>query len=319
MAEPLTVHFAASGHSGSTLLDMILGGHSQISALGEAYSIAYAARGHKTRSLCTCGAQVPDCPFWQRVDAALAELTGLPAGRALSGLEVADVPSPNASEASGARPIRMRSHLHDLALVLGLRPLWNAATHLSPEVRRRRRHARNLCTLYEAARRAHGTPVVVDSTKDPGVLKSVWLEAPESLRVVVLERDGRAVCWSRMRREGATMADAARTWAAEAFRRRAVLLSVPARQTIRLRYEDLCADPEAEVARLCAFLGLAFEPAMLAFRAGRHNLGGNPMRLRPDETTIRLDEDWKRELSQDDLDSFERIAGKTNRRLGYGD
>lgn len=38
-----------------------------------------------------------------------------------------------------------------------------------------------------------------------------------------------------------------------------------------LRYEDLVADPEGELRRLCAFLGLEFEPAML--RYGEHDHG----------------------------------------------
>ncbi|MGP3934012.1 sulfotransferase family protein [Nonomuraea sp. KM88] len=34
---------------------------------------------------------------------------------------------------------------------------------------------------------------------------------------------------------------------------------------LTLRYEDLVADPEAELRRLCAYLDLAYEPAMLAY------------------------------------------------------
>jgi hypothetical protein len=34
---------------------------------------------------------------------------------------------------------------------------------------------------------------------------------------------------------------------------------------LRVRYEDLIRDPEAEVRRICAFLGEAFEPAMLRY------------------------------------------------------
>ncbi|MET8869022.1 sulfotransferase [Nonomuraea sp. NPDC004580] len=41
---------------------------------------------------------------------------------------------------------------------------------------------------------------------------------------------------------------------------------------LTLRYEDLVAGPEAELRRLCAFLGLEYEPAMLDY--GRQDHGG---------------------------------------------
>ena len=56
---------------------------------------------------------------------------------------------------------------------------------------------------------------------------------------------------------------------------------------------------------------------MLDFRAERHNLGGNPMRKRADERSIRLDEAWRRSLDRAVLDTFERIAGRLNRGFGY--
>lgn len=41
------------------------------------------------------------------------------------------------------------------------------------------------------------------------------------------------------------------------------------------------------------------------------------MRFRLHETKIRLDESWRTQLSPDDLETFEKIAGRMNRRLGY--
>ena len=43
-----------------------------------------------------------------------------------------------------------------------------------------------------------------------------------------------------------------------------------------IRYEDLTADPQGELTRLCAFLGVEFEPTMLEygkFSAGRFKAG----------------------------------------------
>ncbi len=66
------------------------------------------------------------------------------------------------------------------------------------------------------------------------------------------------------------------------------------------------------------FLCVPFSAQMLELRKQEsHNIGGNPMRFRTGEQTIRLDERWREQLSADDLAIFDRRAGTWNRRLGY--
>jgi len=69
------IYIVGSSHSGSTLLDLLLGSHSSIESLGEAKKIpsivAEISRG--ARPLCTCRQEVQDCPLWGSV---LSETTG---------------------------------------------------------------------------------------------------------------------------------------------------------------------------------------------------------------------------------------------------
>src|SRR5690606_35211445 len=131
--------------------------------------------------------------------------------------------------------------------------------------------------VYEAVRRAWGTPVIVDATKNPGRLRALYVFRDVPLRLIYLLRDGRAVCRSRMRREGVSMKRAAEIWRAEHRRQRLAQADIPADHILRVRYEDLCRDACAELTRICAFLGLDYQSAMLRFREpSRHNLGGNP-------------------------------------------
>jgi hypothetical protein len=39
---------------------------------------------------------------------------------------------------------------------------------------------------------------------------------------------------------------------------------------LEVRYEDLTVDPARETQRICEFLGLEWEPAMLDYRRGQH-------------------------------------------------
>lgn len=86
---------------------------------------------------------------------------------------------------------------------------------------------------------------------------------------------------------------------------------------LRVRYEDLAAEPERGLRRICAFLGRAYQPSMLDYREGQHvGIGGNRMRKRSDER-IYLDEKWKRELSRRDRVKFALLGGWLNTCYGY--
>ena len=89
----------------------------------------------------------------------------------------------------------------------------------------------------------------------------------------------------------------------------------PARWT-EVRYEELCADPSATLARLFAFVGVDPTRVALKPRPGDHHVVGNGMRLDAD-IEVRLDDRWTGALSRRELDVFDSVAGSMNRRYGY--
>lgn len=318
------VHIIGSGHSGSTLLDMILGGHSLISSLGEASFLHYNVREHKKLDVCTCGRHVLECPFWSSVEEAAEQQLHTSVRPALASLELADSRLFAMRDADGRfrkrRPGEhnpFRSPVNEAVLITGSRWLRRLAALIVPGVARHRKIARDTICLYELVRAARGTPVILDSTKNPGTFKGIFVEADLPMKFILLVRDGRAVCWSRMRRENVTMEQAAKAWTEEHRKRAIAQHGIPQNSMLAVRYEDLAREPVDSVTHICDFLGVAFEPGMLDFRQDRHNLGGNPMRFRDEEGEIKLDEKWRTALSKDDLDTFGKIAGQLNRRFGY--
>jgi Sulfotransferase family len=85
---------------------------------------------------------------------------------------------------------------------------------------------------------------------------------------------------------------------------------------LEVRYEQLVAEPERELTRICDFAGLRFEPAMLAY-AGHVDISGKPHQrslTRPPTPGLR---DWRTEMSPADAAAFTAVAGDRLRELGY--
>jgi hypothetical protein len=86
-----------------------------------------------------------------------------------------------------------------------------------------------------------------------------------------------------------------------------------------LRYEDLCSDPETELARLFEFLQIGPESVVTAPRyAEKHHLIGNNM-LRTFDGRIELDTRWRAEMSVAEQRTVLDCAGEFARRMGYDD
>jgi hypothetical protein len=171
-----------------------------------------------------------------------------------------------------------------------------------------------------------GGPDRVLLEKTPGHLAfadRILRRYPEA-RVVEVLRDGRDVCvsmqmqaltlrWPPRRRE-----DQIRAWV-RAVRQGMALRADPAfaGRVHLVRYEDLKADPAAEIARLYAFLGFPTDAATAAevadrtdFRHHRHTGAGR--HTRKGEVG-----DWRHHFSPADEALFRRLAGEVFEAAGY--
>lgn len=79
MTRGTLVYIAGRGFSGSTLLDLLIGSHSEAISTGElrALSDRTRAKGKNfAEDVCTCGApRMYDCPFWSMIDRRIVERT----------------------------------------------------------------------------------------------------------------------------------------------------------------------------------------------------------------------------------------------------
>jgi len=278
------VFIAGTGRSGSTLLARLLGQADGVFTAGE---LRYLwRRGIVEGRLCGCHASVCACPVWSGV------LDRLPAG-----LEEAA-----RLDAELRRVIRGRR----LPLLL-----------LDAARRRSRRSSgeaqRELSALLTALADETGARWIVDSSKLPAYGQLLTTLPDVDVVVVHLVRDARAAAfsWQRWRElpddapqrwmQRQSAAKSASLWlfwnalAELLWRRR------PDVNYLRLRYEDLIADPQAAVDAVLARCG---EPAVgLPLTSdGRillpltHAVAGNPDRLGAGAIRFATDAEWQHSM-----------------------
>jgi hypothetical protein len=150
--------------------------------------------------------------------------------------------------------------------------------------------------------------------------RTLWEGFP-GLQVIHLVRDGRDVALSfRTAPFGPKhVYHVARHWAtylAAAEEARTVL---GPSAFLQMRYEDLLAEPEGELRRVCAFLGETYDPVMLEFyRDGpvyptdRRNLDSLRKPVLANNT-----QKWRKDLTPREIRIFEALAGAELQRYGY--
>jgi hypothetical protein len=170
--------------------------------------------------------------------------------------------------------------------------------------------------FVQAVTELTGRPIFVDASKDAIRLK--YLRRIESFRtkVIYMVRDGRGVMLSNMKHFGMSPEVAAREWVSAQREISCALKAFAPLSQLLIRYEDLCRDPRGVMARVFRAIGVAPDEAATDFRALKHHILGNAMRL-ANRSEIQLDVRWMDELGPAELAIFERIGGRWNRRLGY--
>ncbi len=299
------VYIGGATNSGSTLLDLLLGNHPEVTGGGELHRLMLNPESR----LCSCGEPLADCPYWSNIIIGYEEAVGVQGPKAWAKFPITYV--------RNAKSIRYLPNIGELALIVGNRHLARSLSLVSSELDYYLKFSRNSWILTDVIVERTGARYVVDSTKTAVRLKALYITRPGAFFLIHLVRDGRGVAASLRRRFGTPIIKGAARWKRQNKNVTLMARTIPDTRILRVRYEDLCDDPDGELRCICKFVGLNYDNTMLLLGLRTpHSVPGNPMLFHPSEKIIK-DERWKGELSQHDLQEFEQVAGSLLEEFGY--
>jgi hypothetical protein len=183
--------------------------------------------------------------------------------------------------------------------------------------------------IFDSYGKRKGKTLVGDKTPEYvwsiPTLHSLWPRA----KFVHIIRDGRDVClsvinWRKFRlhrRFSAWNVDPVATtavwWDRVVRLGREAGNSLATGQYHEVRYESLVSQPANECAKLCEFLGVSYDEAMLRFHEGREKTDPGldaKKAWRPVTPGLR---DWRSQMPAEDIERFEAAAGELLVELGY--
>lgn len=286
------LYVVGSGHTGSTLMNIVLGQHPEITSHGE---LVYLARdGWVSNKRCSCGTPANDCPFWSEVRRRWLERVGA------DGVEVY----------VGLQDDFERHRSWPRLLLQRYKPS-----------KRFRAYSEHTRALFKTLQEVSGRPIVVDSSKEPPRAFALTMIPGLDLRLMHLMRDGRGVARSHDKK-GNSIWRTALFWIVANLASEQLLRRLGPGKSVRVRYEDLVADPGEELNRIGAVVGVDLTRVAAAlsngddFKVG-HTIAGNRLRhsksvrLRPDEGS------WRDNLSIKKQRLFWALTGWLARRYGY--
>lgn len=308
------LYISSAPHSGSTLLDMVLGNLPGFFSTGELVMLPFEYHADR---LCTCGSPVRRCDWWRgcldEIDPGLQlDPSGQLRGWHLGWIQNAVHREGFLTEAY-ARQCSRAHHMRLLEYSLRL-PTLHALSG-----RYYHQGIAETARLYRViSRRARGA-TVIDSTKH--YLRALDLyrsgEVDGGMKIINLVRDGRAV-FASMLRHGFSEARSLQVWKNHNQRSTAFFARhVRDQDLVTVRYEDLVQDTEATLAKVLAMTGHSHD-LVKAWNQPKvhHNVNGNDTRF-GQTFKLLLDERWKTQLSEAQLSRFHSECGSLNMSLGY--
>ncbi|MBS1745033.1 MAG: sulfotransferase [Bacteroidetes bacterium] len=278
MNDTITVIYIISDRrSGSTLLENILSKSTETVSVGELAMlkghIAKQGPGEIWHWNCSCGQPVLQCSFWSK---------------ALNGIYNDNF------ETKITWPYKSSKAL--MAAMLPVIAKNNLKQFI--QTKKNRQTTESLDVLYQAIAKTSGKNFIVDSSKDPLQGLSIQACANVEAKYIWLSRDLRAITFSKLKRWKVNKRSEKKpleTLTDSFYYKKicsATLKSLQQNNFIKIEYEDVAANPQHQLDKICSFIGLKnYEAPQYMELSEDHTIAGTPGRF--ERKPIAADNSWK--------------------------
>lgn len=305
-------YITSLSHSGSTLLDILIGTLQGAFSTGEVTYLAwnlYRERHMEVsvaeQNICTCRYPFSKCQIWgEVVDRLKNTKHGLLLSESPLNYKMKFYNFTNRYDASA-------SFFDQKLKAILIKHLKNYGNGLIPNLLHlyNRRIAENNWIVFDTLAEVTRAKIIIDSSKDIGRLYHLAQHRPDSVYIVFLVRSIFAVAASSLKRGGDPIATAL-DWVQGNMSKYSIIKRMPRIPSIVVWYEDYCKDPLSERNRIADFIGLTKNPEDILINSKKYHLvAGNPMRYTED-IIIRKDDSWRLLLNNTTYNAIKNILEK---------
>lgn len=299
------IYILSAGHSGSTLLDLAIGSHSEVFSTGELMHLSWQIeRGpveSKKQTFCSCGADFRRCTVWNKIIGQIETKHRIPVYKHPHQFKLAPHHSRN-HKRSIKTLIIQKILMNNYQSIFGL--LFSKLLSIVY-----RKTITNNWHLFDEICNVTNTKYVIDSSKN--ILRYVLLKRfrPNDIFLVILVRGIHGVASSSYIEVSDEVINKRTKGWIRLYKNRVPKLIRTLKQTeyLAVRYEDFCENPNEKITNICNHIGLNNTIKELEINTNhRHLVAGNPIR-HAGKIIIQKDNRWKQRLTKSQIESLNEI------------
>ncbi|MEK6481259.1 sulfotransferase [Catalinimonas sp. 4WD22] len=306
------VYIVSTGHSGSTLLDLLIGSIPGVFSTGEIrrlpWQLAHKNLSEKSvdnQNICSCLKPFDKCEVWTHVVEELSKDAGC---------NIMDHPDKFPISMLIGHEATYKMTVKDYAYNgLYKKSLIHSNLHWLANIiyKTQLERIKNNWKLFESIEKVTGDQFIVDSSKDIARFPFLHTYRPDDTYLIVNKRDSLRFANSYIKR-GLSPKNSLK--ARYGFYKTVykIINNNPSIKYMDVLYEDLCENPSLLRKKIADFLGIKLSSLEYNINTKDYHLvEGNPMRYKG-ELNIRIDNNWKKSLSNDEFKTITQLSEKYN-------
>ncbi len=293
------LYIVSTGHSGSTLLDLICGTIPGVFSMGEVqyltWQLIQGNNSTEPQSYCSCGKKFDKCEFYSEVF------------KNINNINIYKNPdkftfSLNKSIIRGKKSAKLNIINKSINIYFRFsffKPLADLIyLYFLPGVKRN-------WQLFDTVSDKAKSKFIVDSSKDPIRFWLLWKYRKKDTKLIILKREPKGVVSSSHYGLNFQMIkNRLNVWLKFYCKIIPGLVKqLPENDILFLNYEDICKNPTFTRKEIATFLQLIPPNENMDSLSPYkyHTVQGNPMRLKKEDIRINYDERWMERLSEDEI------------------